>query len=354
MDSDTLLGTLLLRADASVPIGTGHVMRCLALAQAWQDAGGTALFAAAEIPTTMRERLSTEGFGIADIGQVAGSAGDFRCTIALARERNSPWVVVDGYQFGSDYQQALKDAGFKILFIDDYGHAKHYSAHIVLNQNVYASAEMYDDKAAHTRLLLGSQYSLLRREFAKWIGWRREIAKVGRKILVTIGGSDPRNFTKVVVEGLRHLQDDNNDIEAVVVVGGGYPHFEDLTRVTSQPHFGKWLSLRRNASDMPQLMAWADIAVAGAGSTCWEACLLQLPMLLVDIADNQKAIARALHDRGAAIHLGSAQDVTDKQVAIEVMKLLSSEDTRERLSEKCGSLVDGKGAARVCSELMRS
>ena len=119
--------------------------------------------------------------------------------------------MVDGYQFNADYQRALKAAGFRVLFLDDYGHATHYSADLVLNQNAYANEKMYAARESYTRLLLGTDYCLLRREFSSWRGWKREIAPIGTKILVTMGGSDPENFTTDVVEALCHLGEHRGD-----------------------------------------------------------------------------------------------------------------------------------------------
>src|SRR5437588_9150193 len=121
-------GPLLTRADASVTRGTGHAMRCLALAQAWQDSGRKVVFAMAESSEALRQRLLSESCEILAVTAEPGSPEDSRQTTALASERNSGWVVVDGYQFAAEYQRALKMAGFRVLLPDDYGHAAHYFA----------------------------------------------------------------------------------------------------------------------------------------------------------------------------------------------------------------------------------
>src|SRR5258708_2159527 len=113
-------GTLLIRSDASIAIGTGHAMRCLALAQAWQDAGGHVVFAMAEATPAVRARLVAESCEVVSISHAAGTPEDWGETIALARLQHAEWVVVDGYQFTTDYQQALKAAGLEKTFFDEF------------------------------------------------------------------------------------------------------------------------------------------------------------------------------------------------------------------------------------------
>jgi UDP-2,4-diacetamido-2,4,6-trideoxy-beta-L-altropyranose hydrolase len=322
-------------------------MRCLALAQAWQDAGGRALFAIADPSSSVRERLLKESVNILAVSASAGTAEDASRTVALAREHAAAWVVVDGYQFGVDYQQALKSAGFKVLFLDDYGHAGHYFADLVLNQNVFADRSAYENRESYTRLLLGPQYCLLRREFNAWREWRREIVPVGHRVLVTMGGSDPENFTERAIDALNLIEGEK--LEATVVVGGGNERSELLTCIAAR--VGKKIAVRRDISNMAELMAWADVAVSAAGTTCWEMCLMGLPALLVDLAENQTPVARELDRRGCAIHLGGPRDVSSERLAEQVERLLSSRDDRLAMSLRCRELVDGEGTRRVLSAL---
>lgn len=339
---------LLFRADASLTMGTGHVMRCIALAQAAQDAGGHVAFAMAATTAGVQARLSLESYETVLSGSLlraAGSDDDAHHTIALARERAVDWIVVDGYQFSADYQRALKTAGLKVLFIDDYGHASHYWADVVLNQNAGAAEKLYEAREPYTQLLLGTDYCLLRREFISWREWKRDISPVGNKLLVTMGGSDPENFSAAVIKALCGM----DNVEVKVVLGGSNPHVEMLRQLISQ--CGDRFQLIQNVANMPELMAWADLAVAGAGTTCWEMCFLGLPMVLVDLAENQKPIAGALSELGAATYLGTAGSVREEAVRAQVVDLLASKNGRARLSERCSKLVDGHGAGRVLDEL---
>jgi UDP-2,4-diacetamido-2,4,6-trideoxy-beta-L-altropyranose hydrolase len=339
-------GKILIRADASVAMGTGHLMRCIALAQAWQDVGGRAMFAMAELTAALRERIVAESCEMAKISSSPGTAADVLQTIDLARQGTCEWIVVDGYHFEADYQRKLKDAGFKVIFLDDYGHAGDYCADFVLNQNVSASESLYKNRERNTRLLLGPHYCLLRREFSKWRDWRREIAGSGRRVLVTMGGSDPANVTSRVMEALTLVGID--ELEAIVVVGGSNPHAKSI-------HFGdrasQKISVRRDVTNMAELMAWADVAVSSAGTTSWELCLLQLPSLLIDVAENQSALARELGRLRCAIHLGRPADLSAQEIGTKLETLLRDAAMRRSLSLRCRELVDGRGAQRVVSAM---
>lgn len=149
------------RVDASTQIGTGHVMRCLALAQPRQDTQGQPIFIMANPIPALEERLKSEGMKVVHLAAEPGSLADAQETAALAHQFEANWVVVDGYQFGSEYQKTIKISGLSLLFIDDYGHAEHYYADFVLNQNISADEQWYQHREPCTKLLLGWQVSPL-------------------------------------------------------------------------------------------------------------------------------------------------------------------------------------------------
>ena len=341
------LGTLILRCDASTAMGTGHVMRCLALAQAWQDAGGQSVFTIAEVMPAIRERLLADKMEFEPLEVSAGGEDDARKVKGLAVHHASEWVVVDGYQFGADYQRQLKAAGLKLLFVDDNGHAGHYSADLVVNQNAHADESLYGSRESYTRLLLGLRYAMLRREFAQWHKWKREIAVAGENILVTMGGGDPGNATGNIIDALHQV---TVPFKAKVIVGGANPHYaaiECAVRGSSAK-----IELIRNPSNMPELMAWADVAIATAGSTCWELCLMGLPTMLIDVAPNQRRIAQDLNARGCAIHVGTVGEVQAERMVVQIERLLESLRMRTAVSSKARELVDGQGCDRVLSAIL--
>ena len=326
---------LLIRADGNARMGTGHVMRCLSLAQGWRRAGGEACFVLAEATPALEQRLQSEGFNVARLSAPAGSAGDAGETARLARERGIGWVVVDGYHFDADFQRAIKTAGVRLLVVDDYGHASHYSADYILNQNLYATAGLYTQREPHTRLLLGTRYALLRQQFNEWRGWEREFPSVARKVLVTLGGSDPDNVTGKIVDALTQI----SGLEVKALIGGSNPHREQLQSKIRNPE--SKISFAVDAPNMPELMAWADVAVAAGGTTCWELAFMGLPSLVLVLADNQRAVADALD--AAAV----ARKTTPERVAGDLASLQADLDSRRAMSHLGRKLVDGDGVARV-------
>jgi UDP-2,4-diacetamido-2,4,6-trideoxy-beta-L-altropyranose hydrolase len=334
---------LLVRADASLRMGTGHVMRCLALAQGWQDQGGQVLFATAENPVGLEDRLAAEGFPVERLTVEAGSPEDARLTAGLAKRWEAAWVVVDGYQFSGRYQRLVKDAGPALLALDDYGHAEYYWADLILNQNPHAGETLYPNRRSGTQLLLGCRYALLRREFLKWQSWRREIATDACKVLVTLGGADPDGATLKVVQALARIE--VRPLEGMVVVGAGNCHLEALQSLVAAS--GAPVRLASNVSDMPERMAWADVALSGAGSTCWELAFLGLPALLLVLADNQREIAAELARKGVARSMGWHAKATSAELEKAIIDLLHDAPTRRAMNAEGRRLIDGKGAARV-------
>jgi len=340
-------GTLLIRADANVAMGTGHVMRCISLAQAWQDSGGHCVFVMAESTPAVVRRLREERIEIEHLETSLATAEDAEQTRQIGAEKNAAWIVVDGYQFGADYQSAIKQSACKLLFVDDNGHAERYCADLILNQNSHANESLYLRRDSHTRLLLGPRYAMLRREFRLRQDWSRKVRDAATQILIAMGGSDPDNFTTRVIDGLENVREFR--LEIVAVVGGSNPHLAEIEAAIERSRHS--IRLVRDTKDMPDLMAWADIAISAAGSICWEFCALALSMLLIPIASNQDSAADSLQRMGAARLLPGGKKFYGEELAREVVGLIRSPSERQSLSERAHALVDAQGAGRVVAEL---
>ncbi|MBN2582397.1 MAG: UDP-2,4-diacetamido-2,4,6-trideoxy-beta-L-altropyranose hydrolase [Planctomycetes bacterium] len=338
---------LVIRADASSSMGVGHLVRSLALAQAWTDAGRQAVMATAGDPRRWDALVAGQGIEMLGTEREPGSAEDAKETIDLARSRGAAWVAVDGYHFGHDYQRAVRDAGLRLLAIDDYGHADRYEADIVLNQNVYADESYYTDREPTTRLLLGTRYALLRRPFAAYRDWRREIPAVARRVLVTLGGGAADRVMTTVIEAL--AQADIEGLEAKVVVGASAERLAKLGPAAERS--GGKVRLVQAADEMPQLMAEADVAVSAGGSTSWELAYMGLPTVAVVLSDNQRPVVRRLARDGVVEDLGSPSGLTGRSIAATLVSLMRSLERRREMSCRGRRLVDGLGAARVVDHM---
>ncbi len=338
---------LVIRADGNSSIGAGHVMRCLALAQAWQALEGTVHIAVADTAPALETRLREEGIGVCHIAAPPGSAMDAIQTIELARQLKAAGVVVDGYRFNANYHQTIKRAGLCLLVVDDYGHADHYYGDLVLNQNLSAEESLYASREPATQLLLGTQYAMLRREFLPWRGWRHTIVSTVRQVLVTLGGADPDNITGKIVTAMKQMRVPGLDVQ--VVVGPANPHLESLRQAAQNAALR--LRLLTSVNHMPELMAWADLAISAGGSTCWELAFMGVPTIALELAENQCSIARSLDRAGVVINLGSSRRVTENEIADTLAYLLPARERRQAMSISGQRMVDGDGASRVAGAL---
>ena len=309
---------VLFRCDGTPQTGLGHVMRCLALAQAWQDEGGTAAFAMAaqSAATEARIRAADAGFvSLSSVGRlptcrVQGSLAtcptampEARMTRSRQSRRPAPaarWVVVDGYHFGDTYHKAVVEAGLRVLAIDDFGHVSDYRAHLVLNQNFDAGEGLYARRRDYTRLLLGPAYVLLRREFGPWRTFQRLVPPQATKLLVTCGGSDPGNTTPKIVEALGRTG--LADLEATVILGADNPNCGQILAMAERSPCP--IRVRQGVEDMAEVMAWADMAVIVAGTSLWELHFMGCPTMSFGRGPLHEPILRKLENQGLLRYLG--------------------------------------------------
>jgi UDP-2,4-diacetamido-2,4,6-trideoxy-beta-L-altropyranose hydrolase len=306
------------------------------------------MFATAGTPPAIQARLAAEGCDEFSITAGPGTSAGASQTIALAREHKAGWIVVDGYQFNADYQRVLKAAGCKVLFIDDHGHWSHYCADLVLDQNVHVPASAYAERSPNTRLLLGARYILLRREFAKWVEWERPSGSARRKILISMGGSDPDNLTAHAIRALDGTGMEN--LEITVVVGGSNPHGEQLGRAAEASK--NPIRLVRDVRQMPELMAGADVAMIAGGGTLWEALFMQCAVFSYARGSVQKTVVEGLERDGVVVNLGDGADAVSEVVIQTLRQVLDSQEWLESLSRKGRALVDGRGSRRVADILL--
>jgi UDP-2,4-diacetamido-2,4,6-trideoxy-beta-L-altropyranose hydrolase len=341
--------TLIIRADASPEIGLGHVMRCAALAQAWQSAGGRSIFALASGARELESRFRSWGSEVALVHAKPGSADDAAQTLQICQGHSADWLCLDGYHFSADYFPRAKSAGTRLFLVDDHGSCPPYLSDIVLNANPQASKVLYQHRGTRTRLLLGPRYALLRQEFLNCQRDSPKFPDLANRILITLGGADARNVTLMVMQALEYLSDLR--LQIVVVVGAVNPNLRSLQEfAAASPHMVRVLS---KVEDMPALITDSDLAITAGGGTCYELAFLQAPMFLLITAENHDLTVQAWAKNRAAISAGWFDSLTIESLASALRAAILDQKLRRELVENASHMVDGNGALR-CVDMMRS
>lgn len=337
---------ILIRADCSPQMGTGHVMRCLALAQAWQDEGCRVVYAMASCSAGIAERLQAENLETVHLPCEPGSVQDALATVEAAKSCGSDWIVLDGYHFDEPYHATIKHSGLKLLALDDFGTLGRYVADIIVNQDPIADERLYVCREPKTRLLLGTEYTFLRREFRQRARPQREVPAVARRLLLTFGGSDPDRLTETCLAELESVTVD--DLDAVVLIGPSNPRGAEL-EAAGRGRTG--IRLLRNPPDIFQWMAWCDLAVIAVGSTLWELAYCRVPCIAVLINEDQGPAMDILERRGACVSLGLGRRLSPGRLAGAISSLSGDPRRRAALGTSLAALVDGRGAQRVLAAM---
>lgn len=355
------------RADASVAIGSGHIMRCLTLAAVLRQQGHDCHFVCREHPGHLLDVIAKQGFSVAilpasdrlpEIHPTAHAAWlgstqqqDAAACIPILQAAACDWLVVDHYALDATWEQALRPHCRRIMVIDDLADRTH-DCDVLLDQTLGRSAQDYAAWVPATcRLLTGSQYALLRPEFAQWrtqsLQYRRAHSGGLQQLFINMGGVDKDNHTGRVLAALAaaaHRLPENMSL--TVVMGATAPH---LAAVQQQAQTLPWpVAVRVNAHNMAELMSQADLAIGAAGSSAWERCCLGLPSVMVVLADNQHSIAHQLQAAGAADWLDADSPHFDQEL---VAVLQADAASRAKRSRRAAALVDGEGAARVAAAI---
>lgn len=356
------------RADASVQIGTGHVMRCLALAAQLQRKGVEVVFLSRDLPASLQSSLEKQKVkllplpaskearhgGFAHSHWLATSqAEDARLTLAALKENGlkPDGLVVDHYGIGREWESLVRSEIDRILVIDDLADRAH-DCDWLLDQtfNPLAASEYAPLVPPGCHLLLGPRFALLRPEFAELRKQAKPKPADGRqRMIVFFGGGDPTGETLKALRAVETLGRKN--LTTTVIASPTNPHQAEIKKRAGQI---PGVTFESQVPDMASLMNEADIFLGAGGVTTWERCCLGVPTLTVAIAQNQVKGARLLAEAGGAIFLGEKDAVNAEKISAAVASLLDQPQVRESLSVTGRKLVDGQGAERVANALLEA
>lgn len=351
------------RTDSSSAIGSGHVMRCMTLAEALKSRDASVSFVCRELPGHLGAHIVTNGYPVHMVSTDRALAAatvhdeeyparfdinwedDARQTEKyLKQEEPVDWLVVDHYGLDERWHEGMRPRVAHIMVVDDLADRMH-DCDLLVDQNYYDDLGLRYDRLVpeHCRRLLGPEYAMLRPEFAA--ARRQQRVRDGsiNRILIFLGGADPQNVTQRAAEAIRAIR--RPEIAVDIVIGAANPHAERLKTVC---RLMSNCTYHYKVDNMAALMAAADLAIGAPGSATWERCCMGLPTIFIATARNEVAIAQAAEAVGIGSYLGMHYDVTPSMIANEIRTLLADPLTMNAWSEKAASLVDGTGVDRVC------
>ncbi len=349
------------RTDASLQIGTGHVMRCLTLADALRERGAQCSLTCREHTGNLIDLIRRRGFVVHALPFVknwllqddaplhaawlgADWEQDAEHTKVGAGETATDWLIVDHYALDQRWESSMHGHCRKLMVIDDLADRPH-DCDLLLDQNLGRSAKDYAGLlSSRATTLIGPQFALLHPEFAALRPQsltRRVQSSQFRHLLITMGGVDKDNSTGQVLDALKPCVLPH-DLRISVVMG---PHAPWLSQVQTQAAQMPWpTQVLVGVNNMAQLMADSDLAIGAAGSTSWERCCLGLPTIQVALAENQIPIASALGSAGAAVMLAGADMA---QTLAGLMAFVCTPDRLKAITRTCSTVTQGRGAELV-------
>ncbi len=340
---------IFIRADANETIGTGHIMRCLAIAEKIRALCQDVTFIVAD--SRSRPMIENRGFKTICLDS---KWDDLDCEteklVSVLQKDSADKLLIDSYFVTEQYLKQLSEHVFAAYIDDMYRFA--YPVHLLINYNFYADVERYRSLYQKTEvtpeLLLGSKYVPLREEFS---GIQKEIYPHVTSILITSGGTDCYNVAGHLLERL--LAEEQCCTLNYYVVLGRFNQNIDLL----QSKYGNCrnVHLLINIPDMAKYMKLCDIAITAGGTTTYELFASGIPSIMYTLADNQLDIAKTVSALGIIPWAGDVRE--DMTLCIEnILKWIDiySSDYRIRkdISSKMQSYIDGKGAERIAMQLL--
>ncbi len=330
---------VVIRTDASKLIGTGHVMRCLTLADQLKQAGAEVLFICRAHDGNMNGLISQHGYIVRalpgpDENHNLSAVGEYARWLGVPMEQDAEetaeaiqgesvdydWLVVDHYGIDGHWEKRLRQDVEKIMVIDDLANRSH-DCDLLLDQTyVHNYRDRYRDLVPqHCRQYLGPQHALLRSEFAEARRTLRPRNGQVKRIMVFMGGVDPSNETGKVVDALIRLN--RSEIPVDIVIGGRNPHHRQIKSLASGYSY---FTVHKNINCMATIMAKADLAVGAGGTTTWERCYLGLPTITVLIAENQREMIESLDKNNITINAGWYENLSTADLTNLIAKVISA------------------------------
>jgi UDP-2,4-diacetamido-2,4,6-trideoxy-beta-L-altropyranose hydrolase len=358
------------RTDASVQIGTGHVMRCLTLADRLREAGANWHFHMSCTQRAFTRLIHLRGHNIMTLTanksqstlnnfqdksinhafwlgtDWTNDAADTQHAIAQV---SVDWLIVDHYALDDRWESAMRPHCKKMMVIDDLADRAH-DCDLLLDQNLGRSTKDYNPHiSSNTIVMIGPRYALLRPEFANLrdSSLRKRRHPKLQHLLITLGGVDQNNFTEYILKALINCTLPT-ELNITVVMGTHSPWISQVEATAKMMPCPTKIMV--NVNNMAQVMVSSDLAISATGGTIFELCTLGLPTLSIAVAKNQVGNGFALNAARATHQINCCsiqQDLVDSFVWIK------TESNLAEMQRRAAQICDGLGAIRVASVITK-
>lgn len=344
---------IVIRTDASIEIGTGHVMRCITLAKQLIRHGANITFICRKLEGNSIGYLKENKFKVIELPSIIKGPGendiewvrnhwekDAKETRQALHLLNSKihLLIIDHYGIDTRWETVLREEANRIMVIDDLADRPH-DCDLLLDQNYYPNMkERYKHLVPiHCIQMLGPSYVLLRDEFLQVDIKQLERSGKINRVLVFFGGTDSTGETLKVLKAIQELN--INDVEIDVIVGASNPRKTQIKQVINQmPNVSFYCQVK----NMAEFMVNADFAIGAGGSTSWERCYLGLPSLTVVVAENQREIAKSLSQVNAIDYIGDAANINSETYKRKILSYLNNFEKVNEMSKNCLTIIERK------------
>ena len=355
---------VVIRVDASVKIGSGHVMRCISLAQNLKNKFITVEFICREHKGHLINYIKNMGFTthvlnlklLSKNNDIDNSSLYHRDWLETTQKQDAKdckkilkkirvdWLIVDHYAIDKSWQSQVLDMCKKLMVIDDLADREHM-CDVLLDYSYNGNLNRYNALVPkYCKLLLGLNFCLIRLEFLQWRKYSQDNHKNEqlRKILITMGGHDKKNITSKILENL-NLLNLPVEVSITVVMSGFSPHIHSIRKQVEIAEHD--VTIKENVSNMAELISNSDLVISAAGSTVWEICCLGVPSVLVVAEDNQLQSIQEFNKIGLYF-----TDFSQENFILDLKYMLH--DFNNNSNTKWKNIVDGKGVDRVTKVLL--
>ena len=356
---------IVFRVDSSIQIGSGHVMRCLTLAEELRQSGETVEFVTCDHQGNINQQIKNRDFkvyllsnqnedqqqNLIDYEQWLGATQeiDAEKTIQTVKDKKIDWLIIDHYALDHKWEEKLRPYAKKIMVIDDLANRKH-ECDLLLDQNIIKNKDaryngLLPEKCTR---LLGAKYALLQPEYSQLHNKVRYRKLPLKNILIFFGGVDKYNLTGLTLTALQDVITSFDNID--VVISKQSQNYDSVKCI-----IGNMANIHIY-SDLPSLaplMVKADLAIGAGGSTTWERFCLGLPSLVITVAENQRIINDYLSQLGLINLIGDVKEISTDKISKAISQVISHNNI-EQWSVDCMDICTGEGANYVVKELFDS